>query len=179
MYAKVVREWSTELCALDAESCTVSTLLPCHVYAKLRIKHYGIHFLSYALFILCIRNIYSTFVYYHTYKCPSVETTQCFYLEKEDCQSHFMSVNGVNTPCLYHSDYDLCIYRESGCIQVHPSQYTWLSVLLTMCYLCLFCMNYSARKEIHTLHNIEPKHECVASSACSICGLAQAYREIV
>lgn len=179
MYTKAFREWTTTLCTHDTESCVVSTLLPCHVYAKLNLSSYGIHFLSYAFFILCIRNIYSTLGYLHEYQCPSLETTQCILLTPEKCPHHFMSLNGVDTPCIYYSDSDLCLYSSTECIQVHPTAYTWLGIFLSLSYLCLFYMNYSARKIIRNTYSIEPHHECMASSGCSICGLAQAYREIV
>jgi len=179
MYTKAYRDWVSGLFTPDAESCTVSALLPCHVYAKLRRTSYCIHFISYALFVLCIRNVYTTLAYYHTYECPSTKTTQCFQLDREECSSHYMTVDGVDTPCLYHNDAEICIFSEEGCVRIPPKQLTWLGILLTFCYLCLFTMNYTARKHILDIYNIEPKHEAIASSACSICGLAQAYREIV
>jgi len=49
MYAHAVREWTTSLCTVDSESCLVTWLLPCHVYAKLNLTSYGLHFMSYAL----------------------------------------------------------------------------------------------------------------------------------
>jgi hypothetical protein len=178
MYTVAYREWATSLCTPDAESCTVATLLPCHVYAKLK-PYYCIHFISYAMFVLCIRNVYTTLAYYHTYECPSSKVEQCIHLDKSSCSSYYMTVDGVDVPCLYHEDAEICIFSEEGCIRIPPTQYTWLGILSTFCYLCLFFMNYSARKQVRVLNHIEPKHECIASSACSICGLAQAYREIV
>ena len=179
MYTKAVREWTTSLCTPDSESCIVTTLLPCHVYAKLNLNHYGLHFFSYALFVLCIRNIYSTLAYYHHYQCPASHIDQCVYLEKDQCESHFMVVQGVDTPCVYYDDYDACIFSQTGCIQVDPHAYTWLGTFLSLCYLCLFSMNYSARRRIRDTSSIETNHECASSTVCSTCGLAQAYREIV
>ena len=178
MYAHAVREWTTSLCTFDCESCLVTWLLPCHVYAKLNLSSYGIHFVSYALFVLGVRSIHSMVGYYYTYDCPAHETEQCVTLEKEDCHNHYMSINGVDTPCVYNGDLDVCIFGEVSCIQVHPSTYTWSYSLLSLMYFCLFYMNYKARQVIRFTYMIEPKHECLAAT-CSQCGLAQAYREIV
>jgi len=178
MYSKIERVWTTSLWALDCESCIVTTLLPCHVYAKLNLTNYAIHFLSYALLVLCVRNVYSSLSYLHTYDCPSSETDQCIFLEA-DCSKYYMVENGVTTPCYYNKDLDACIFSQTACIRVHSSTYTYLSILLSLSYCGLFYMNYKARQLIRTTYSISPSQECVASTACSPCGLAQAYREIV
>jgi hypothetical protein len=179
MYTKLERVWTTSLCSADSESCIVTTLLPCHVYAKLNLVNYGIHFVSYALLVLCIRNVYSSLIYFHTYHCPSIKTDQCFLMEKEDCSRNYMVVDGVTTPCYYNTDLDVCIFSQTACIVVHSSTYTTLSILLSLSYCGLFYMNYRARQLIRNTYSISPSHECIASTSCSICGLAQAYREIV
>jgi len=178
MYSHV-REWATSLITFDSESCLVTWLLPCHTYAKLNLSSYGLHFMSYAIIVLGIRNIYSGIAYYHTYDCPAHETDQCVLFDKEDCNSHYMNINGVDTPCIYYGDMDVCIFGQVSCIQVHPSTYTWFYSLLSLSYFCLFYMNYKARQVIRNTYLIEPQHECLSSSVCSQCGLAQAYREIV
>ena len=179
MYTKIERVWSTSLCALDSESCIVTTLLPCHVYAKLNLNSYGLHFFSYALLVLCIRNVYSSFTYFYTYDCPPSVIDQCIFLEEADCSSHYMVEQGVTTPCYYNKDLEVCIFSETGCIRVHAPTYTYLSILLSLSYCGLFYMNYKARQLIRTTYSISPSQECIASTACSTCGLAQAYREIV
>jgi hypothetical protein len=179
MYATIERVWSTSLCTPDAESCIVTTLLPCHVYAKLQLVHYGFHFVSYSLLVLCIRNVYSSLMYLNAYDCPPSVTDQCILLDASVCSNHYMIDNGVTTPCYYNTDLDVCIFSQTGCIRVHSSTYTWLSILMCLSYSGLFCMNYKARQLIRTTYSIPPSHECIASTACSICGLAQAYREIV
>lgn len=179
MYSLAMREWASSLCTLDSESCLVTWLLPCHVYAKLNLSSYGMHFLSYTFIVLGIRNIYSVVAYYHTYECPATKTDQCILIEKDQCNHHFMSINGVDTPCVYYGDVDACIFGQVSCIQVHHSTYTWFYSLLSMLYLCIFYMNYKARQVIRNTYSIEPRHECIAATGCSQCGLAQAYREIV
>ena len=179
MYSKIERVWSTSLCSADSESCIVTTLLPCHVYAKLNLANYGVHFISYAFLILCIRNAYSSLMYFYTYHCPSMKTDQCFFMDKDECSANYMVVNGVTTPCYYNTDVDICIFSQTGCILVQSSTYTWLSILLSLSYGGLFYMNYRARQLIRTTYSISPSQECIASTACSPCGLAQAYREIV
>lgn len=178
MYAHAVREWATSLFSFDSESCLVTWLLPCHVYAKLNLTSYGLHFMSYAALVLGIRSIHSMIGYYNTYDCPPHETDQCILFDKDDCHRHYMNINGVDTPCIYYGDMNACIFGQVSCIQVHPSTYTWFYSLLSMSYFCLFYMNYKARQVIRNTYSIEPQHECLAST-CSQCGLAQAYREIV
>lgn len=179
MYFNAVREWATPLWTPDTESCVVTWLLPCHVYAKLHLSSYGIHFLSYAFFVLGIRNVYSLLAYYQTYHCPPSKTDQCILVSQEECTHHFMNVNGIDSPCVYYSDLNACVFGKDSCIQVPMSAYSWCGSLLSLFYLCLFCMNYQARKVIRTTYHIESNHECVAATGCSLCGLAQAYREIV
>jgi len=179
MYVSALRDWATSLYTWDTESCLVTWLLPCHVYAKLNLSSYGLHFMSYALFVLGIRNIYSTIAYYHTYDCPAVKTDQCIMIEKDHCTHHFMNINGVDTPCVYYDDISACVFGQVSCIRVPPTTYHWFYSLLSMMYLCLFYMNYKARQVVRNTYLIEPHYECLASTGCSQCGLAQAYREIV
>ena len=178
MYALAIRNWASSLWEYDSESCCVTWLLPCHVYAKLNLSSYGLHFFSYAVFVLGIRNIYSTIAYYHSYDCPEFKTNQCVILDEQECEKNYMSVNGVHTPCVYYKDSDICIFSQISCLQVHPSTYSWFYSLLSMMYMCLFYMNYKARQVVRNTFSIEPQRECLASTVCSQCGLAQAYREI-
>ena len=178
MYNKIVNPWSSTLCTYDSESWIVTWLLPCHTYAKLRLNSYGLHFLAYAFFVLAIRNIWSTWSYIHMNKCPSEHTEQCFTV-KNHCENHYMHVDGVPTSCIYIDDLDVCIYNSVSCIRVHSSLYAFFTCMLSISYLCLWTMNYSARNVIRETYQLKPENECIASTILSPCGLAQGYREIV
>jgi len=178
MYATMLNKWSSTLCTYDSESCIVTWLLPCHTYAKLRLTSYGMHFVAYAFFVLAIRNIWYTWSYIHMYKCPSEHTDQCFTV-KEQCENHYTHIDGVPTACIYVDDLDVCVYNSVSCIRVHSSLYVFFSCMLSISYLCLWTMNYSARKVIRDTYQLKGENECVASTVLSQCGLSQGYREIV
>jgi hypothetical protein len=178
MYSKLLTDWSSTLCTYHSESCIVTWLLPCHTYAKLRLTSYGIHFLSYAFVVLSIRNMLSIWSYIHMNKCPSQYTDQCITIQKS-CADYYTHVNGVPTTCIYVDDLDVCIYNSVSCIRVHDSLYVFFSCMLSISYLCLWTMNYSARRVIRETYQLKEHHECVASTCLSPCGLAQGYREIV
>jgi len=178
MYDKIVNPWSTSLFECSTESCIITWLLPCHTYAKLRLTSYGLHFVSYAFLVLAIRNIWSFWSYIHTHKCPSQHTDQCFTVHGT-CSNYYTRVDGVPTVCIYVEEIDACIYNSESCIQVHPDVYVFFSCTLSFCYVCLWMMNYSARKVIRDTHQLKEDHECIASTILSPCGLSQGYREIV
>jgi hypothetical protein len=52
------KKWLTNMCECDAESCILSHILPCHIYAKLNGKCYLFNFLSYAFLLGSIYNVY-------------------------------------------------------------------------------------------------------------------------
>ena len=178
MYSKIENEWSSSLCTYDSESCIVTWLLPCHTYAKLRLSSYGIHFLSYAFFVLCIRNIWSTWSYIHAYKCPSEYTEQCISVHNK-CENYYTHIDGVPAACIYVDEYDICVYDSVSCIRVHSSLYVFFSVMLSISYVCLWWMNHAARKVIRDTYQLKEDKECIASTFLSPCGLSQGYREIV
>jgi hypothetical protein len=178
MYSKILNSWSTTLCTYDSESCIVTWLLPCHTYAKLRLTSYGIHFLAYAFLVLGIRNILSTWSYIHMYKCPSHYTDQCITVQGK-CSEYYTHINGIPTECIYVDEIDACIYNSQSCIHVHSSLYVFFSCMLSIFYVCLWMMNYSARKVIRDTYQLKEENECVASTILSPCGLSQGYREIV
>jgi hypothetical protein len=178
MYTKIVNEWSTSLCSCTSESCLVTWLLPCHTYAKLRLTHYGTHFLAYAFFVIAIRNMWSTWSYIHANQCPSENTSQCITVDHQ-CEKHYMHVDGVATACIYVEDVDVCIYNSVSCILVPSHLYVFFSCMLSISYVCLWMMNYSARKVIRETYQLKQDKECIASTILSPCGLAQGYREIV
>ena len=178
MYTKIVNDWSTSLCSCSSESCMVTWLLPCHTYAKLRLSNYGTHFLTYAFFVVAIRNIWSTWSYIHANKCPSEYTQQCITVDNH-CENHYMHVNGVPAACIYVDDLDVCIYNNVACLRVPSRLYAFFTCMLSISYLCLWMMNYYARKVIREKYQLKEDKECIASTILSPCGLAQGYREIV
>ena len=178
MYDKLVNPWSTPLFDCTTESCIVTWLLPCHTYAKLRLSSYGLHFVSYAFFVLAIRNIWSAWSYIHANRCPSEYTEQCITIH-EECSNYYTHIDGVPTTCIYVDEIDACIYNSVSCIRVHSSLYIFFSCTLSLFYVCLWAMNYSARKVIRETYHLKEDHECIASTILSPCGLSQGYREIV
>jgi hypothetical protein len=178
MYEKMQTSWNSALYTYDSESCIVTWLLPCHTYAKLRLSSYGCHFLSYAFFVLAIRNIWSSWSYIHMNKCPATHTDQCF-MVKNHCENHYMHVDGVPAACIYIDDLDVCIYNSVSCIRVHPHLYIFFTCMLSISYVCLWMMNYAGRRVIRETYQLKEDKECIASTILSPCGLSQAYREIV
>ena len=145
---------------------------------EIKIEQLRLTFFSVRFFVLAIRNIWSTWSYIHMNKCPSEHTEQCFTV-KNHCENHYMHVDGVPTSCIYIDDLDVCIYNSVSCIRVHSSLYAFFTCMLSISYLCLWTMNYSARNVIRETYQLKPENECIASTILSPCGLAQGYREIV
>ena len=105
--------------------------------------------------------------YYH---CPFKKVEQCLGLG-DSCEQHYMVVNGVTTPCLYE---DVCVHGLESCIIPSSVSYWVLGFL----YVTLFLMHYELRKRVKQEKQIQGSDFC-ESTFCSICGLAQVYREIV
>jgi len=169
MYEPLHR-WKTSLCAMDCESCMMAYCFPCHIYAMANKPNYTVAFFCYALTVLSIHRLWYELYYMKLYQCPSSKVDYCL---GTDCIDQYMVVNGVTTPCIYHSDFDVCTYSNISCLEKTP--FTEVSIILSLFYLCLFFMNYVVRRNVREQKKIQG--ECLESVVP--CGLAQLYREIV
>jgi hypothetical protein len=180
MYKQIIN-WKTPLLYCNCESCFVSHVAPCHVYAKLKQGNYAKHCAIYAILWYTIQCLYSWNYYLYSNSCPSEEIHYCLQLEELECADYYMTLNGVATKCVFHSDANICTYDEQSCIL--PSEYRELDTIIflttSMMYTCLCLLHYSLRKEIQIKKEIEYDATCcLATTCCSTCGLAQEYREL-
>ncbi len=177
---KQLTDWKTSLMYYDCESCFVSCVAPCHVYAKLKQKSYAKHCFVYALLWYTIQSLYSWNYYVYSNSCPSEKINYCIQLDENDCNDYYMMINSVPTRCVFHTDANLCTY-ENSCIS--PSEYNHIHIFIfistTMMYSFLWLLHYILRKEIQEKKEINhDSMHCLATTCCSTCGLAQEYREL-
>lgn len=177
----VENDWNTSLCKCHAESCLVSFLLPCHVYAKLKNKYYLLNFVVYASLVTCIYNIGYWLHYLSHNICPSIKAEQCIGLG-ENCQNYYINIDNTHTQCIYHDDAQLCTYNTISCIKqnTYMKLRLYLGAYASFSYLFLFFMNYKKRLVIKEYRKINDTgiSDLFASSLCITCGLAQEYREL-
>lgn len=178
---KQLKNWKTPLLYCDCESCFVSYIAPCHVYAKLKQRSYAKHCALYAFLLYTINILYSWNYYLYDNSCPSEEIHYCLQLEEYECEDYYMMVNSVPTKCVFHADANICTYDEQSCISTWEYKEIHLIIFVTstLMYICLCLMHYTIRKEIQEKKEIE--HDatcCLATTCCSTCGLAQEYREL-
>jgi hypothetical protein len=175
-YTKM-KDWKTPLCQCDSESCILAYLLPCHIYSKLWGSLYLFHFLSYGLLVTSIYNVYYWINYITINKCPSLQTDYCITLG-ENCSNYYMMVNGIPSKCVYHEQ--ICTYNTLSCIEMDEYKKTklMLVILFSGSSTLLFFMNYFVRRKVKRDNDIEEGHDICESTICSVCGLAQEYREI-
>lgn len=176
MYTEIT-PWKTPLCAFKCESCFVSYMLPCHVYAKLKKINYVKHICCYIFIWMNIHIMYYYANYMNQYACPAIQTEYC--IASDNCINSYMIINGSPTKCLYISN--ICTYDTSTCIapNIVKSSQIWIISSLGIFYTVLCYMHYTLRKEIRNEHGLHPNQDCMASSLCSTCGLAQEYTEIL
>ena len=177
----VKNEWKTSLCTCHAESCIVSFLLPCHVYAKIKNKSYLVNFMVYALFVTCIYNIMYGLDYLSHNICPSIKTEQCVGLG-HDCNNYYINIDNTPTQCIYHEDAQVCTYNTTSCMkkEAYIKIRLYLGVVASFSYLGLFFINYTKRLSLKEDKKINDNGiiDLFASSICVTCGLAQEYREL-
>ena len=173
---KSLGKWKTSLCYCDSESCILAYLLPCHIYSKLWGKQYLFHFLSYGLLVTTIYNVYYWINYININQCPSLQTDYCLGLG-ENCSNYYMLVNGIPSKCVYHEQ--ICTYNTLSCIEMDEYKKTKLILILLFSgsYALLYCMNYFVRRKVKRDNDIEEGNDICESTICSLCGLAQEYRE--
>ena len=177
----LLKTWKTSLFHCDCESCFVSYLLPCHVYAKLKQKNYAFHCILYLSLWSMIQLLYSYHYYTYSNACPPSQTDYCILLNESTCEQYYMLVNSVPAKCIFHLDINHCTYDMYSCI--FPDEYSKLTIMIFLCssmlYMFLWWLHYTVRKEIQYRNDLEDPYRCLATSCCSTCGLAQEYREII
>ena len=166
---ELLHDWKSSICLPDCESCTLSCLLPCHIYAMAYKPYYMFHFIMYAFVMITIYTIYFEFYYTYHHTCPSSKVDYC--LGNSNCESHYMVVNGITTPC--HLVLDVCTYSNKSCIE-HPD-YSFLIMAICLSYMFLFGLNYTVRLHIKEKKEIQ---SCESIQSTIPCGLAQVYREL-
>ena len=172
--------WKTSLLHYDCESCFVSHMLPCHVYAKLKQVNYAIHCMLYISLWFTIHFLYSWNYYLYTNICPSTDISYCILLNESNCNQYYMIVNSVPTRCIFHPDVQLCT-MDTSCITetAYSKIELYIIIVTSMLYTCLWFMHMRVRKEIQQQKEIEyDSYTCMATTCCTTCGLAQEYREL-
>jgi Cys-rich protein (TIGR01571 family) len=174
-----LRTWKTNLCNCHCESLSVSYLLPCYVYAKLRKGNYAFHFLAYVCLWLSTQTLYSYNYYLNDHACSAYETDLCAQLEESDCGSHYMKLSSGFAPCVYRAN--ICAYDNYECIS--PRQYRkmqyFIFVFTFIVYVFFANLNYKLRSEIKQTYEINADEcDCLTVVCCPTCALAQSYREV-
>jgi len=172
--------WKTGLFYYDCESCFVSYVAPCHVYAKLRNGNYAYHCFLYASLWWFIQMIYSWMYYMNQNVCAHVNVDYCIGLEEESCIKSYTMVDNIPSACSYYSDADICVYGNE-CITRHTYNHTqtFLTMFSLCTYLSLWLLHFKLRNQIKEQNKIhEDGCSCLANTCCSTCGLAQVYREL-
>lgn len=167
------------MCKCDCESLSVSYLLPCYVYAKLRKGNYTFHFVVYVSIWLSTQLLYSCAYYLNAHACPMYEADLCYQLSDSECENHYMKVSSGVAPCVYRAN--LCTYDDYECIP--PKHYMKVHVLIffstLFVYILLVNLHYKLRTEVKQTQAIHPECDCLTVTCCSTCALAQAYREVL
>jgi len=181
MYTQLTN-WKTSLFYCDCESCFVSTILPCHVYAKLKQRNYATHCILYLGLWFMLHMLYSWNYYIYVNTCPALETPLCVLLNESTCEEYYMRIDNVPSRCIFRPDLHLCTYDTYSCIE--QTTYTKINLFVflmaSMIYTSIWLLHNRVRKEIQEKKEIEyDPHSCLATTCCSTCGLAQEYREIV
>jgi len=173
--------WKTPLLYCDCESCFISYIAPCHVYAKLRNGHYAYHCFMYAIVWVFMQFIYSFMMFVQVNVCPANEVDFCFGLTEFNCSQSYIKINDEPFPCSYHSDANVCVYDSQDCITYKKYEHTqtllWMFSIITYISICL--LHLKIRNQIKKQQKIyDDPCVCLATTCCSTCGLAQIYREV-
>jgi len=112
------------------------------------------------------------------YQCPSYSTDHCIGLG-DACESYYMIVDGSTVACVYVAD--ICTYNTVTCISSYIAHVNiGLGMFVILFFdIILWSMHYHLRKRIQTEYQVRPHYDCLASTCCSTCGLAQEYRETI
>jgi Cys-rich protein (TIGR01571 family) len=175
-------EWQTGLCKCDTESCFLSCIVPCHVYAKIKStskSEYCLHLVLYIFLYLSLQQLWYSQHYVIQNTCPSILTNTCITID-EDCNKYYILIDDIKYSCVDNNGY--CISNENSCIEQKASTNISLNLFIfsSVCYFMLTCLHYSAREYIKSKQIIEHSYveDILAIVCCPTCGLAQEYREL-
>ena len=175
-------EWQTSLCKCDSESCFLSCIVPCHVYAKLRARtksEYCVHLFVYMLMYVFINQLLYSNHYIIENTCPNNLINSCISVFN-NCNTHYMLIDNNQYACVEENGY--CFADTTSCIEQSTSHKASVNLIIitSMCYFIIVCLHYSARDYIKTLQNIDESfiENIVGVVCCPTCGLAQEYREL-
>ncbi len=178
------RIWSTHLCECHAESCFLSCIVPCHVYAKIKSystskRLYCIHLFIYIIIYISIQQLWYSQHYLNSHMCPAYLTDNCISII-DDCETYYMVVDDILSSCTLKNN--MCVYDTISCISQEDT-YKSSSIILIFtlsAYLFIVCLHYSIREQIKIKQKIIGNivEDVIAITCCSTCGLAQEYREL-
>ena len=181
-------EWQTGLCKCDSESCFLSCIVPCHVYAKIKSRtkaEYCVHLVIYVFLYLSLQQLWYSQHYILSNTCPNMLTSNCISMIEDDdlyadCNKYYIEIDDIKYACIQNNGY--CIANENSCIEQKQSKNISLDLMLftAICYFMITCFHYSAREYIKTTQIIEHSliEDIPAVICCPTCGLAQEYREL-
>ena len=169
--------WKSGLCKCDCESNFLSSVVPCHVYAKLS-SEYTPNLLLYLFVWFNIQFMYCYVRYVYVYKCPPTSSDQCIGLG-ETCESHYMTIDGSTVSCMYIDN--ICVHKSITCIDATTVDANIGVGLFFIGFfdIILYYMHYQLRKRIQEKYQVQPNNDFLATTCCSTCGLAQEFRETV
>jgi hypothetical protein len=177
-----INTWSTRLLHCDSESCFVSWVAPCHVYAKLKNNNYTFHCILYLSIWITLQTLFTWHHYIYTNTCPQMKSDYCIQLDESTCSQYYTIVDSVSSACVFRKDANICTYDTVECIPYKESYHTMtiISMISFLFYMILTSIHYKVRKEIQEKKQIQAdSNVCCAITCCSTCGLAQEYREIM
>ena len=178
------KEWSTNLYDCDTESCFLSCIVPCHIYAKLKNKtkiksQYCVHLFFYIFIYLSIQQLWYSSNYISQHTCPKDLINDCIHAI-DNCEDYYMIIDDRPSSCFIKNGY--CVYNEYECISKKQSRKTEMYILIftSFFYSGLTFMHYKVRQHIKAVYHIDGNlsEDIVAVTCCSTCGLAQEYREL-
>ena len=178
------KAWSTHLCTCDAESCFLSCVVPCHVYAKIKSystskRLYFIHLFIYTITYISIQQLWYSQHYLNSHMCPAHLTDNCISIT-DNCETYYMVVDDILSSCTLKNN--ICIYDTISCIS-HQDTNRASSIILiitSISYVFLLFLHYTIREQIKLKQTISGNmiEDVIATTCCSTCGLAQEYREL-
>jgi Cys-rich protein (TIGR01571 family) len=175
-------EWQTHLCKCDSESCFLSCIVPCHVYAKIRSRtksEYCVHLVLYTFLYLSLQQLWYSQNYIIDNTCPSILANTCIAIT-ENCDKSYILIDDIKYACVEDNGY--CISNQMSCIEQKYSKKISLNLIIfsSICYFILTSMHYGAREYIKSKQIIETSlfEDIAATICCPVCGLAQEYREL-
>jgi Cys-rich protein (TIGR01571 family) len=177
-------EWITNLYDCDAESCFLSCVVPCHVYAKIKSlgkgkSHYCIHLFIYMFLYLSIQQLWYSIQYLESNECPAQLIDNCISLV-DNCEDYYMMQDDVRSACLLKNN--ICVYDTHECLSHKMVSHTslYFFIFTSIGYAGIVFLHYTIRQQIKLKQTIggNALEDVIAVVCCPSCGLAQEYREL-